>query len=247
VTAYFLALMRREEGIATGIRPLLPARFAAPGANEITAPPDDEVRSALAPAPALASETAVPGPVHPRAERAPAPDPPPGRPAEPVASGALQPALPRAPGPADAARARSDPDSRAREPLEAIPSPPVGRESRTPARVDRPDHAEASQSLVAARLTEGPSPEARPAPRTEESARVLDPAPPAPRREPRLPGPVGDPPARRREPEPAPTVRVTIGRVEVRPPALPSSPTPAPVRVWSPELSLADYLRERSR
>jgi hypothetical protein len=48
-------------------------------------------------------------------------------------------------------------------------------------------------------------------------------------------------------PERAPSVRVTIGRVEVRAPAPPPAAPAARPPAFSPRLSLEDYLRERSR
>jgi hypothetical protein len=45
---------------------------------------------------------------------------------------------------------------------------------------------------------------------------------------------------------PAPTIRVTIGRVEVRAVQSPA-PTPKPAKARPPKLSLEDYLRKRER
>ena len=241
---YLGSLIARAGGVTTPLRPLLPARFEPSSPAEVVVeraqPAPAEARpapAAVAPAPAVVPAAAAPTPSL-RRER-------------PHAASRAVPEVGVAPA-RRSSRSRdastgSDTtrpvEARAGDGVDALPTAPRPR-ADAPARTD-----------VASRHDD-PWP-AEPRPATAAAAPAATPATPAPPVPATIvvapPGPALRPadagshvPRRGRdERDAAPTVRVSIGRVELRTPPVPRSVATAAQR--QPRLSLDDYLRERSR
>jgi hypothetical protein len=126
--------------------------------------------------------------------------------------------------------------ARERRPVAAAPL-----ESRLPS-IEPPQEPRLSAPRpdpgVAARRAESPAPQPEAAVAKPEAPAI------APRLEPRMIA-VPAPPAVAAPPPPAPTIQVTIGRIEVR--ATPASASPARKEKTSPVMTLEEYSRQRSR
>ncbi len=241
--------VREEEVISPWPQPAEPTE----GPVSPLAPPARE-HSQEARRPATDRPDLVAVPPSPR----PSPAPPGGLPERPPAAEEQPPsrAAPQAPAPSGLF-ADQPPPTPVPHPAPA-PSLAAGRESATAPPIDREQprrlpHGPAASSVEDKPLALPKQPATLPLPLSEPSSppertpapAVLVAAPttvtPALRFQPSAP--VAAPPAV--SPEPAPVIRVTIGRIEVRavPPPAPSAPKVTP----PPRLSLEEYLRGQAR
>lgn len=241
---FLSSLIRREQGLpaATGVGPRLPALFEdAPREQVIEVQESAVIAAAREPEGAAepASRTA-PAPVsaRPRVPDAPIATPTPSGPPpvglEPPAArmtAAPEPSRPRAPEPYP-----SEADASLRREARHAPSPAATRSDsdRAEPHLVVVEHVTPRPPTAPAATSPSPTP-------VDETRRVVpDEVSPrleaVPEREPVV------------EPEPAPVIRVTIGRVEVR--AVPAAPVAAPRRAAQTDrenspMSLDEYLQQR--
>jgi hypothetical protein len=240
--SYLGALLAQARGGPPPLHPVLPARFEPDGPTELATEVEGPVERAT-------QQDAVAPPVRPVPKVSTVP---------PRVNAPQQSGRPGIPAPVARNVSTVPPGSRVildpvpvttQDDSPGVPQPhsPVRRVDPSPAVDRRPTPSPKAPSpiepkpLIAAATRDPDQP-----PRSPEAPVVLQPllrpsVVPAPLR----PAPSGpNLPIHVRRDEPT-TVRVSIGRVEVRSPPAPA-PRPAPVP-WRPRLSLDDYLRERSR
>lgn len=235
------AVPRSTRQAQSGSRPEAAEPRAVPssGVDQVqprvrTMPPATE-EAAPEPAPPV---SAAPPAIEARRRSSAAPEP-----AAPSRPGAISPA---ATDEAPPARRSFEPTVSHRPQLATAPSAPAVEVSPAPPVI--PHQAEVRRDPVTQ----------TPGPRTDQPAEV-EPAPSADTQPPAVPPtreipveptpirPMADGPARqRREAQPAPTIRVTIGRIEVRATTPPTpKPPPRPAR-REPTVSLDQYLEQRN-
>lgn len=127
-----------------------------------------------------------------------------------------------------------------RAPRPPIPTPVQEAEAQQPASIQPPD-----MPIPAPRATPPKVTEASPLALPKSGAELQPPGPPAPIVAPLPRVALPMPPIAQRVEQPAPTIRVTIGRIDVRA-ITPPAPAPrTPPASAKPALSLDDYLKQR--